>query len=109
VTRWRAGGADAATGEAAVVASLAAAVAAWAGGVFATALRTIGRALGSGTLDLACPSVAHAGMPAASARLTARAVDKAADKAANRNAVARAKVVTAVLCGESLDRLGSSP
>jgi hypothetical protein len=65
--------------------------------------------------DFACPSVACAGAPAASVGLIAkpvrnkaidRAVDKTVDKAVDRNAVARAKEVTAVLCGESLDRLG---
>jgi len=35
-----------------------------------------------------------------------KAVDKTVDKAVDRNAVARAKEVTAVLRGESLDRLG---
>jgi hypothetical protein len=95
VTRWRAGGAGA--GNAAVVVSLAAAVAAWGGGVFGTPLRAIGRALGNGTLDLADPSVARAGMPAASARLIAKTVDRTVDKAVDRDEVARAKVVTAVL------------
>jgi hypothetical protein len=35
-----------------------------------------------------------------------RAVDRIVDKAVDRNAVARAKEVTAVLRGESPDRLG---
>jgi len=118
VTRWRAAGAGAATvgGSAAVVASLAGAVAACGGVVFGTALRAIGRALGSGTFDFVCPSVTCADTPAASVGLIAKTVDKAVDnkavdnravdKTVDRNAVARAKEVTAVLRGESLDRLG---
>jgi len=114
VTRWRAAGAGAATvgGSAAVVASLAGAVAACGGVVFGTALRAIGRALGSGTFDFVCPSVTCADTPAVSVRLIAKAVDnkavdnRAVDKTVDRNAVARAKEVTAVLRGESLDRLG---
>jgi len=104
VTRWRAGEAGAATGAGNTTGAvaLAAEVAAGGGAVFGTALRAIGRALGNGTLDLACGSAASAGMLTASVRLIAKTVDRAVDC----NAVERAKEVTAFLRGESFGRLG---
>jgi hypothetical protein len=100
VTRARAGGAGEAAGGVSTtgVVALAAAVAAAGGVVFGTMLRATGRALGNGTLDLAGPSAAGAGMPMTSVRLSARAVE--------RDAVARAKGVTAFLRSESFDRQG---
>src|ERR1700761_3926660 len=67
--------------------------------VLGTTLRAIGRGFGSGILDLAAASVAHAANPTASARVVVIAVD--------RNAAARAEGITAFLCVES--RNGSCP
>jgi hypothetical protein len=62
-----------------------------------TALRAIGRGLGSGTFGWAQASAAIADSPTASAKVVARAVE--------RNAAARAEGFTAFLCGgESFDR-----
>jgi hypothetical protein len=69
------------------------------GVVLGTTLRAIGRGFGSGILDVADASAAHAANPKASARVVVIAVD--------RNAAARAKGVTAFLCVES--RNGNRP
>jgi hypothetical protein len=90
---WRVAGANgvAADGAGATAAVLA------AGADLGTALRAIGRGLGSGTFGLAQASAAMADKPTASARLVANAVD--------RNAAARAGRVKVFLCGgESFNR-----
>jgi hypothetical protein len=127
VTRWRAGGAGAASGGgkvAVLLTSLAGAVAACGGAVFGTTLRAIGRALGSGTPDLASdlaadlasvlcwdffsvlgrPSTASTGKARPVTTADANAADKTVDNAVDRNAVAREIRVTAVFRGESVDR-----
>jgi hypothetical protein len=86
---------------AAVVTGAVFLAAACAGLFFAAALgatlRAIGRGFGSGTFGLAQAFDANADNPNVSARLVASAVD--------RNAVAREDGITAVLRGESFNRL----